>query len=591
MTDLAGSAALLAKALGGLYAHAGRPTLASLVKQGETHRLRLSVATLSDWLHGKSVPADRDAFAFLVAALEKRAAQQPGHQPREPASWLAMRDRAWSQKQESRRDRASGPAAAMVHNGEEPADRIVLRLTQALHRIASLHERSARDAVLDAVTLRLGERLPVRRVDGSRLDLIAIVEACAPRRGGVAALAAAVGETFPDDPHAMAFAEVTAKLAPTPAILAEEQRTRLLQALRQVSLAGVSLPELYEHATEFGEPLRCAQTMLAVVAELETHVSPYPLFAFVELVAGVATRTGRANLHSWVDEHLAIVPPERHADLRRLRDKVAAGNAVLGRRTHVLVKLSPVRGADLPYRIQSWMFVGVDGSAIHHEPDGPVSLEQARTWFAELVAEYGDGALADECSPMVEFLLTDQELDLGVDSWLVPDGRGGWVPAGVRFVVVVRPDDRDAVEPWRRRWQVLKHARNAGAETVTLWVPESAAEKIGDIDLDQTWALMAVTCPEASCSADTIASLLRPGTPVALWVRGSRDLEAAQRQLTETITAWEVNQIPERVRGMRQVAWAEDQSRDLRDLVLVWDDPTRLPPVPPTWSAPRVRAG
>jgi hypothetical protein len=131
-----------------------------------------------------------------------------------------------------------------------------------------------------------------------------------------------------------------------------------------------------------------------------------------------------------------MVPPERHADLRRLRDEVTTGDAVLGHRTHLLVRLSPAVDADGSYRVQSWIFVGGGASAAHHEPDGPISLDEARAWFADLVAEYNDGVLADDRTPMVEFLLTHHELDLDVDGWLIPDGDGRPVPAGVRFAIV-----------------------------------------------------------------------------------------------------------------------------------------------------------
>jgi NTP-dependent ternary conflict system VMAP-like protein/effector-associated domain 2 (EAD2)-containing protein len=562
---------------------AGDPSLGTLVRRA-AGVVNLNPQSLSDWLNGKSVPADRVAVAFLARHLEPVAAQRSDYRPRGVPWWLDLHRRAWTQ-------RHRGRVTDLEEDGRSPGEtvsRTVRRLAWALGRVPQLEHRLVRDEVVAALRARLDPDLRVSRSDDRDTDLLAIVAACVYLRSGPRALADAVQDVLPDAPSAVAFASEVARLVPVPALLSDAQREDLLAALSLVSLAYVDLAGLYELSTDYGDPLRCGPSMLSVVAELEALVSPQPLFRFVELIASAAVTTAQQHLQRWVDMHLGLLPPEQHAELRRLRDYYATRSLLLGRRTHVLTSLT--RFSDTDYQIRSWIVVGGRDWAANHEPGRLVSLREARGWFAELVDRYRDGPLASGKQPVLEFFLTPDQLNEPVDAWPVT-GEDGWpVPAGVCFAVVVRPAGRTVDAAWRTRWQALVSNQERGAETVTRWVPDTAEEKVADLGGDADWAVAAVTCPELANAPQSIMPLLSLGTPVALWIRDASDAGERMRRMTETITAWEVMQLPERVRGVRRLAWEENYRAAPDPLVLLWDDPTRVPPGDPAWTAPPVRS-
>jgi hypothetical protein len=160
---------------------------------------------------------------------------------------------------------------------------------------------------------------------------------------------------------------------------------------------------------------------------------------------------------------------------------------------------------------------------------------------------------------------------------------------GARFAVIVRPADRALDTSRRDRWQTLADQREQAAELMTRWVPETMPEKVAGLADDPGWAIAAVTCPEMNHTPRAIEPLLDLGASAALWLLGDHEQEECNRTLTDTIASWEVMQLPERVRGVRQVAWEDNGATAAHPLVLLWDDPTRPPPTKPIWVAPAAR--
>jgi hypothetical protein len=108
-----------------LYEAAGRPDLASLVRQGERQPkpLGLHDSTISDWLAGTSVPSPtkQRQLRFLIEFLEGRVKQRGGHNPRGFDWWEGLRREAWQQthvrrggRPRTRPDGAGDPAASML---------------------------------------------------------------------------------------------------------------------------------------------------------------------------------------------------------------------------------------------------------------------------------------------------------------------------------------------------------------------------------------------------------------------------------------------------------------------------------------------
>jgi hypothetical protein len=102
-----------ASALRKLYEAAGSQTYDVLVRQAAAQRppLRLNAQRLSDWLGGKSVPADPSVVRFLVKYLQPDAARRSGYRVRPLQWWLGLHHVARRQRQSNRggRPRADDP--------------------------------------------------------------------------------------------------------------------------------------------------------------------------------------------------------------------------------------------------------------------------------------------------------------------------------------------------------------------------------------------------------------------------------------------------------------------------------------------------
>jgi tetratricopeptide (TPR) repeat protein len=114
MLSEGGHAALFWSELRDLYEAAGSPTLESLVRLGakQTPPLDVGLATIGDWLTGKSLPGARDSqryFAELVRFLKARApAGHPGRS-RSEGAWHSLLERARQERAANRGGRPRRP--------------------------------------------------------------------------------------------------------------------------------------------------------------------------------------------------------------------------------------------------------------------------------------------------------------------------------------------------------------------------------------------------------------------------------------------------------------------------------------------------
>ena len=117
-----------AAALAALYRAAGEPKYAVLVHQAAQQQpspVMLSIQSVSDWMRGKAVPANRSAVRFLIAYLDAMATRR-GHPVGRGSEWWArLHHEAWEFKQANRGGRPASrttvSAPANPIHGESPA--------------------------------------------------------------------------------------------------------------------------------------------------------------------------------------------------------------------------------------------------------------------------------------------------------------------------------------------------------------------------------------------------------------------------------------------------------------------------------------
>jgi hypothetical protein len=253
-------------------------------------------------------------------------------------------------------------------------------------------------------------------------------------------------------------------------------------------------------------------------------------------------------------------------------------------RTSLLVRIEKIE--DDTYSVMAWL--GQTGSSFgpNEGPEDVVTLDELKQWVRDCVRKYRRGALHPARRPLIEFALPASHLNEPVDTWELDGGER----LGVLYQVSVRPLSRSdsALALLADRWKALVAGAGAGqpAPGAARWLSSTTAV-VADDPACPAWAWIAVTCPLIGHRATAVDALLATGTPVAAWLRGDQTPAVRQTVLEGLSRGRLVTQFPDAVRKFRENGW-HDESDD-RDLVLLWDDPTRQPPSSYLVNAPERR--
>ena len=450
----------------------------------------------------------------------------------------------------------------------------VLRsLAGDLYAVSVMADMQNRTGVVRLIEDELGIVLRAERSAEAWRDTLEILRACAAVRSGLSALRSALELLTPGEAATATFAaRCTSVTGLSPEMLGAGPRGRLLELLD-----GTPAPEdLAGLFIESTAPLCVApqrpDSFRAMVRELESRTSSFPLFAFVERVAASSDDGDARRLRDWVDDNVDAVDPRRVPELRELRVRLADNPVVLGTRTHVFVRLKPDELDDGHYNVRAWLLPDGRNAATNHSPDGPLTMSGISDWLNGVLTDHA-GALTGGRRPVIEFFVDPAAMNEPVDMWRGLDD----VPLGARFPVVVRPDERPGhtVGPWQARWNGMAERLDSPLEPMTRWISaEGVADEIGE---DTTCVLIA----EEFVPPDEILlrRLVELGVPVALWIRGGHDPGTRRKAISSVVRGRELSGLPDSIRAFRANGWESDRPDDVRrEYVLYWDDPTRLPP-------------
>lgn len=355
-------------------------------------------------------------------------------------------------------------------------------------------------------------------------------------------------------------------------LMLERLEYRRLKNVLMSASAPASLRAIYREAAQSVPGLLrrpdCPDDMLSCVDALRAAVNPLPLFEFlVRLAAGFPERT-HARLWDWI-RTTAPNHGVRLRDLEELDDEL--------RRTYFVLRVEPdLLGSG--FQVTAWRFAGTAGSQVAAD-ENPWTLERLAEELARLVDEF-DGD-PDVTLPVVEFLLPLELIDDDLET--LPVRFGGEVrEIGTVCPVVVRPLDRMAQADWRQAWQdgwreldVRGHRYDPAAIAWAGADPFDAACLIGRICLALAYERVARPHEDP-----ILLAMLRAGIPVMLWHRTCGARHTRRQALEHVLTAWGLRDLPDRVHRQRVAAREEGAGVDHagRDLVLMWDDPNRIPP-------------
>jgi hypothetical protein len=506
--------------------------------------------------HPRALMSELDR-SFAELAVQRRwtplDAQQPGYRldwPPEP-------------------DLATGP--------------LLLRPTpaeQALAReLAPLLERAALTPAALTEELRAGG-LPLARLAAP--DLGQLVAAVGQQPHGAPTLVETVlrllGDDRPADPEPLWDA---AELARADDLLTVAEHRGLSAALAGLAdgrlRALLALGHLWRDAAGRG-----TDTLQGVLAELEAAGRTGRVPVLLEFVAAVAECLAgqewqiAAELRQWC--HLVLdrlgldVAPQLWAGARAVADRAAE------RQLTVLIELTVHQLMGMPWQFgwQAWLadlsggYRRLPGAAAGTDWDG---LAQG---IGELLRS--QCAVAGEEPAQVEFLLPVEHLDLPVELIaLPPHGR----PLGGQLPVVVRVRRHpDTHGQWQRRWAgATAPTGGAATEPRAQWIshPAQAGPDALGAALDGHPEAACVALPPAAEGGQlpAVAACVSRGLPVIAFQRGPDPL--GPRPIETVPPAG----LPHEIRRQRSAP-----ADPAASLVLVWDDPRRMPPALPKLRSP-----
>ena len=349
---------------------------------------------------------------------------------------------------------------------------------------------------------------------------------------------------------------------------------RKLKRILHGAPAPTNLHALYREAARglVGLPRR-PDDLMSCVEALRNAVSPMPLFEFLVRLAAGSDAVTQQRLWEWIYDTAERYDDIDMATLEALNEEL--------HRTFFLVRIEPdlIETGD---RVTIWTYVGSDGRQAV-AADSAWTRGRLATELNRLMTEVDPDL--DATAAVVEFLVGFNMLDDDFESLPVGLGNADQV-LGATFPVVVRSLDRltDPAwrQPWQDKWKTLAACGDAYDDSAICWV-ETAPGASGVPPVELGEHVCAALAYQRSVSAQedpAWRALLDAGTPVAVWHRTDGSRPACRKALEDVLCGRALAELPDVVLDQRIAARhpAAEINHAGRNLVLLWDDPNRVPP-------------
>ncbi|WIV61290.1 effector-associated domain 2-containing protein [Amycolatopsis nalaikhensis] len=447
-------------------------------------------------------------------------------------------------------------------------------------------DRPSRSLMVDLIHDNLGFPLTLSEHATGRDQLIDVVNACARADGGMRALDHSVRMLRPGSPES----ELLHRLVHEPRMHDLLPDSELLW-LRSV-LSGFTPPRLSALVRRSASPAVCpagepgdAWEAFCSLTELNTpaHGLP-PALAFVELIAAKCARPLGDELREWNTWQARRVQGEGR--LRELRTARTPADGCGELRLHLVIMVE-VDGIDPDRHVvshwrqedpQEWPparggMATIRGDELENHV-GRLIVDAEREW-----SEYREEVA-------LEFVLPRALVNLPVHRWCKEHETGDPRPLFLDYPIVIRSLERmfsrQWHRAWRRRWEAL--LGNPSAERVYYCRPQDTAERhrLDAILSDGRWLVMVLAAPPPERprpGGDELATGLRTGIPVLLW-HPDASAEVLRGAVAWLLDGGGLGDLPARTQDSRRAAFGEESPpadfQACRDLVILWDDPSRL---------------
>ncbi|WP_326915966.1 hypothetical protein [Actinophytocola sp.] len=305
-----------------------------------------------------------------------------------------------------------------------------------------------------------------------------------------------------------------------------------------------------------------------------------PALLFLDLLTGLVDDELRAKLTDWIAAYARQLRVESALETRRK----AASPVPSEPHLHLLIALEPY-DADR-YLLSSWR---QDDPELWPPPRGNiqvVTVEELEYRVDEVVLGAEREWACKSARVTLEFLLPRQLLHLAVHHWSKEHTSGNPSPLRLDYPIMLRSLERMKTRHWHRvwrdRWRSMQHNPSPARVHFGVLANAGIPHRVDALLRDPQWVSMVLASPppsEPRPGLDELAAALRSGLPVVIWHPDAPPEDV--RRIVDWLTDSDgLVDLPARSHKSRLSEFLPDPAPfnvDVaRDLVILWDDPTRI---------------
>jgi len=303
-----------------------------------------------------------------------------------------------------------------------------------------------------------------------------------------------------------------------------------------------------------------------------------PIIKFIEaLVQDVEGTHSRQSVLDWLSDTKQQLGYQ--TENSQLSADAGSGDQPYPAPLYLLIALHPVTESPGYYDVRAWIWGNRRKQGIFEAERWDV--DKCLGQLIQLLLNEISGDIEDAGNaPIIEFFLTQELIGGTIDQNILEEDE----PIGYQYCVVVRSYER-AFEPsfsplyrayWKNRWKELLHAQSSHYCMV-----DRVDDRRSVRDKMNLFGCLALGCalqPNSELYNYLIATMLRAGTPIALWPRERVEVESDLPNAIEIIVSkGALTILPHLVWEQRRKAWVNRSNLLGKHLTLFWDDPSRVP--------------
>ena len=416
--------------------------------------------------------------------------------------------------------------------------------------------------------------------------LRAVVDTCCNTIGGLGALLRAVRLMLPGS-REYAKIEHLIERAWVLDVLSEPELRRLQSWL--VDLRVPDMATLVRRSSGPGvpppEPDADAWTAFLHLVDYNAGADGIPpCLVFVELLVRQIDKSLATSLAQWNADQARTLGLERELSARReLLPAPSASDA----RLHLLIAVEQDAIDPDIVMVSYWRQNDPEQWPPARSDTEIVPLSNLERCVDDIILAAERAWSGHEGSVSVEFLLPRALLNLPVQRWHKEHDSGDPRPLCLDYPVVVRSLERmkqtEWHRPWPGRWKAMTNSPATTGLHIATWDDTSVPHRLDAILSDPQFVSMLLTAPPSTTPrprADELTAALRAGLPVLFWHCELSTSEVLREVVSRLVEDNGLRELPARLLGLRRKALiGGDDLATLRDLVVLFDDPSRLVPL------------